>query len=145
MLVPVPRSSLIQPGALWPAERICNALAAEHLGLRVEHCLVRTKGIVKAATAARGGRPGPQEHYDSLAIVRQQLLEVPKSITVVDDVVTRGATFVGCQPHLAAAFPGVPIHYFAVIRTISFAEIQQILEPIEGTIVYQGGSLLRSP
>lgn len=145
VLVPTPRSSPLTPGALWPAERICEALVAAGLGERVERCLERTRGIVKSATAGPGGRPGPQEHFDSIAVQKQQTLQAAKSITVVDDVITRGATFVGIMPHLQAVFPNVPIRFFAVVRTMSYGEIQQLRDPVEGTITFEHRNLLRDP
>lgn len=145
VLVPAPRHSPIKPGALWPALKICEALVAVGLGERVETCLERTKGIRKAATAGPGERPGPQEHFDSISVQRQQSLHAPKSLTIVDDVITRGSTFVGVMPHLESLFPNVPIRCFAVVRTMSYGDIQQLREPVEGVITYQGSALLRSP
>ncbi len=145
VLVPAPRSSPIKPGALWPALSICDALVAVGLGERVEACLERTKGIVKAATAGPGERPGPQEHFDSISIKRQQSLQVPRAVTVIDDVITRGATFLGVMPHLETVFPGVPLRCFAVVRTMSYGEIQQLREPVQGLVTYEHGSPHREP
>ena len=145
VLVPAPRSSSIKPGALWPALSICEALVAVGLGDHVETCLERTKGVVKAATAKSGERPGPQEHFDSISVRRQQSLQVPNALTIVDDVITRGATFLGVVPHLEAAFPGVPIRCFALVRTMSYGEILQLRDPVEGNIIYEHGSLRREP
>jgi hypothetical protein len=145
VLVPAPRSSPLKPGALWPALRICEALVAVGLGDRVEACLERRQGIVKSATAAPGERPGPQEHYDSIGVRQQQSLHAVNAVTVIDDVITRGATFVGVMPHLESFFPGVPIRCFAMVRTMSYGEIQQLREPVEGTITFEHGRLRREP
>ena len=145
VLVPAPRSSPLKAGALWPAFRICEALVEVGLGERVETCLERTKGVVKAATAARGERPGPPEHFDSISVQRQQSLQAVKSVTIVDDVITRGATFVGVMPHLETVFSAAPIRCFAVVRTMSYGEIQQLRDPVVGVITYEQGNLHRQP
>ncbi|NCA72642.1 MAG: hypothetical protein EOM91_21820 [Sphingobacteriia bacterium] len=62
---------------------------------------------------------------------------------LVDDIVTRGSSFVGVLPHLAAAFPDTPIHCFALLRTISRDEIATILDPVAGRITYRQGHLHR--
>src|SRR3954470_1578988 len=39
--------------------------------------------------------------------------------------------------------PGVPVRCFALVRTMSSADVAAILDPVEGTITDAGGSLLR--
>ena len=80
-----------------------------------------------------------------MGIVRQQSLQIPKAVTVVDDVITRGSTFVGAMPHLESLFGSIPIRCFALVRTMSFGDIQQLREPVEGVISYQHGNLHRQP
>ena len=118
LLVPSPRSSPLSPGALWPAARICEALVANGLGVGVDACLERFQPIDKAAFAKPGERPGPEEHFASVKVKPQQSLRVPpSSITLVDDVVTRGATFIGLMPRLQAKYPHATIRCFALVRT----------------------------
>lgn len=145
VLVPAPRSSPLTKGALWPALRICEAMSAEGLGGRVETHLQRMKPVRKSAFAAPGERPGAQEHFDSVSVGRQGLLDRPTAITLVDDVVTRGATFVGLFPHLSAAFPEAVIRCFALVRTVSGGEIERVRDPIEGKITFEAGVLRRRP
>jgi hypothetical protein len=145
VLVPAPRSSPLTRGALWPSHRICQGLVANGLGERVDAVLERYRPVRRASTAARGERPGPLEHYMSVRLRPQVALGFATAVTLVDDVVTRGATFVGFFPHLRAAFPGIPIHCFALVRTMSYAEIQQIRDPVEGVVDFQYGSLRREP
>lgn len=142
LLIPMPRSSLQKPGALWPPLVICEALKAEGLGADIEPCLRRTVPVGKAATAASGGRPDPADHDSSVAVKRDSFF-VPERITLVDDVVTRGSSFVGVLPKLAEAFPGVPIRCFSLVRTISDGEIDTILDPVRGTITSEDGKRLR--
>jgi predicted amidophosphoribosyltransferase len=144
-LVPLPRSSpLISPRALWPSLRICQAILDQGLAAHVVPCLERTDAVQKSSTARAGRRPGPDEHYGSVRVMWKKR-RAPRAITLVDDVVTRGASFIGLVPRLQEAFPGTEIRCFAVVRTISTGEIDRILAPVEGTISYDGSEFRRHP
>jgi hypothetical protein len=144
-LVPVPRSSpLVNPSALWPPLRLCQALHAQGLAAGIMPCLERMHSVRKSATAPAGGRPGPAEHYGSVRLVRKPRF-TPQAITLVDDVITRGSSFVGLVPRLQDAFPGIVIGCFALVRTISGGDIDRILDPVEGIITYNGTDLHRHP
>jgi hypothetical protein len=117
VFVPVPRSSLQKLGALWPADELAEALRAEGFGRSVLRCLKRTEAVLKAATASPNERPGAQTHFDSLALVDP--LALPSVITLVDDVITRGAQMLGAAWRIWAARPDVMVRGFAFIRTIS--------------------------
>jgi hypothetical protein len=142
-LVPVPRSSPQKPGSLWPTLRICEEILAQGLSANVLSCLKRTQPVQKSATAGPGQRPDPEAHYNSAQVVMPGFHLSPKAITLVDDVVTRGSTFVGLAKRLEEAFPGVEIRCFALIRTISGGEVPTILDPVKGTVTYSGGQLNR--
>jgi hypothetical protein len=45
-------------------------------------------------------------------------------MTLVDDVITRGSTFMGMVPRLQAAYPEVTIVCFALVRTVSMGEVE---------------------
>jgi hypothetical protein len=51
--IPVPRSSPLRAGFLWPAEQICACLLAEGLGRDMQRCLVRTRPVPRARMAAQ--------------------------------------------------------------------------------------------
>lgn len=144
LLVPVPRSAPIKPGALWPAQRICESLVAHGLAVDILTCLERVKAIPRSATAAPGERASPDDHYQSIRFVQPPLIP-PKRITIVDDVVTRGSTFLGLWPHITTAFPGIPVTLFALVRTESYKEIDSVIEPVEGTIAIRYGKPHREP
>jgi hypothetical protein len=144
-LVPMPRSSLIKEGSLWPARVICEALQARGIGNAVLPCLSRAEAIGKAALAAPGRRPDPPDHYRTIRVESVRPLDSPTALVLVDDIVTRGSSFVGVLPHLTATFPGAPIHCFALLRTISQGEIASILDPVAGRITYRQGHLHRDP
>ena len=139
VLVPGPRSSVQKGEALWPAKRICDALVYYGLGLETLPCLVRKTSVSKAAFA----RPEPIDHYDSVECSGR--IDAPSRITLVDDIVTRGSSFIGLYPRLKAAFPNAKIECFAVVRTMSDGDVENILAPVEGTITYNSGHLYRSP
>ena|SRR3989442_80268 len=68
VLVPVPKSSLMQPHTLWVPLRIATALAKIGMGSQVDPCLIRTTAVRKAALSKASERPKPREHYDSLRV-----------------------------------------------------------------------------
>ncbi|WP_139191977.1 hypothetical protein [Thiocapsa roseopersicina] len=122
-LFPMPRSSLIKEGSLWPAMVICEALQDCGIGGSVLPCLSRSEAIGKAALAAPGRRPDPPEHYRTIRVESVRPLDPQTTLVLVDDVVIRGSSFVGVLPHLTDTFPGIPVHCFALLRTISQGEI----------------------
>ena len=144
-VAPAPRSSPRRPGDLWPAARICEALLAEGLCRQVWRGLERTQVTPRAALAARGQRPNPPDHYASVRMSAAPLVGPVQSITLVDDVITRGSTFVGLVARLQEAYPALSIRCFALVRTISSGDIDAILDPVEGVISYLGGRLSRQP
>lgn len=59
-------------------------------------------------------------------------LESIGRVTIVDDVVTTGATFLACAARLTNDFPHATILAFAAVRSLSGADqIQEILDPAE--------------
>jgi hypothetical protein len=145
-LVPAPRSSPQKdPRALWPALRIAESLKTEGCGGSFLPCLKRIKPVPKSATAGVGQRPDPDIHYESLEMDQQRVLTAPDLITIIDDVITRGATFLAMFQRLTEAFPQAQIQCFAVVRTMSGAEVDQVMNPVEGTISFSGTHLLRRP
>jgi len=146
MLIPVPSSSLLVKGGLWPAERLCKALRNAGLAADVLTLLTRIKAVPKSATAGRGQRPSPETHYESLSVQRAAPLLAPTArFTIVDDVITRGATLLASYARLEEAYPNVPINCFALIRTMSSGEVDSVLSPVVGVISLAEGRLQRSP
>jgi hypothetical protein len=139
VLVPVPRSTLQKPGALWPADELAGTLSAEGLGRGVLRCLTRTEAVLKAATAAPNERPRAETHFDSLALADP--LALPPVITLVDDVITRGAQMLGAAWRVWAARPDITVRGFAFIRTISEADnFETIRTPCTGRSTSGKGS-----
>ena len=82
---------------------------------------------------------------DSTRVRSPRLRVNPEQITLVDDVITRGSSFVGIVPHIHEAYPDATVRCFALIRTISTGEVHTIFAPITGIITYRDGLLLRQP
>ena len=119
VLVPAPRSAPQlprQPNALWVSRCICEALRAAGFGQGLEPLLLRRRAVAKSAFARRGARPGVQEHYDSFAVA-PRTGEPPARSTLIDDVITRGATLLAGASRLAEAFPEATVRAFALVRT----------------------------
>ena len=68
-----------------------------------------------------------------------------RRFTLVDDAVTRGASFLGMISHMQQAFNGYEIMCFGLVRTQSYAPVDHIVAPVEGLITYQNGQLRRNP
>lgn len=143
-LVPVPKSSLMQPNTLWVSEKIAKALSKQAFG-SVYPCLKRIKPVQKAAYAVPSSkRPKAIEHYNSIEC--QQLVHRPKGIVLIDDIITRGSTLLGCASKVKEIFPDVPILAFAVIRTISDPDdLIKIEDPCVGIITLSGNDTIRKP
>lgn len=141
VLVPLPRSGLLQKNAHWPAKRISEALVAHGIGNRVETMLVRETAIRKSAGSA--SRPSPQEHYNSLA---PAIPIQSDSIILVDDVITRGSTALGAAWRVLEAMPAATVKVFAMARTLADSKVGEFTDIVAGTIEQQGENfLVREP
>ena len=63
----------------------------------------------------------------------------------MDDVITRGSSFVGIVPRIQEVYPDATVRCFALVRTISTGDVDAILAPTAGTITYRDGLLVRQP
>jgi len=145
ILVPVPSSSLMKKDTLWIPERIANALVKKGFGKQVVPCLRRETAVRKAATSPTHDRPSVNDHYDSFSV--QGSLSEPEDILLIDDVITRGATLLGCANRLISAFPNCRIHAFAAVRTESNPEkFKKLQDSRIGTIYLNDkGGTIRYP
>lgn len=147
-LVPVPRSKPRRGESLWPSLRICEAFVRHGLGSGAFKLLDRKSPVDKSATASAGGRPSPQQHYDTLgATAPELLLNFPAALTLVDDFVTRGSTFLACYARLKETYPQTPIRCFALVRSMRSEEVDWMLDPVLGAIELDDatGRLRRHP
>lgn len=143
--VPVPSSTLARRDSLWVPDELAKAMKAVGLVAEVLPCLVRSKALPKSATSKAMDRSTAFQHHETLAVQRPMLS--PTEILLVDDVVTRGATLLGCAQRLEEAFPGVTIRAFAAMRTLSDeANFQSLVDPCRGWITLtRNGQTHREP
>lgn len=133
-LVPVPKSSLMVTGALWVPEKLSIALSKENLGQHYP-CLERISPVPKASSSKPKERPTVKMHYESLRT--KSLIQRPQKILLIDDVITQGATIIGCAERLKNQFPGIPISGFAVMRAVyKPKDFSKWMEPCRGIIEY---------
>lgn len=145
VLVPTPRGSLPIEGMLWIPQRITTALINNGLGKSSEACLERVIAVSRSSGQRIGSlRATPSQHYQSLQV--RKLLFEPEEIIMVDDVVTRGSTFLGGINRLTEAFPNARIHAFAVMRSIHNSEdFSDIVDPCIGKITMYDDIPQRNP
>jgi hypothetical protein len=74
------------------------------------------------ATHATAGRPTIAQLIANLVLAESLTVPEPRSIALVDDVLTTGAHFVAAKTVLAARFAGVPIRGLFVARRVFNAE-----------------------
>jgi len=142
-LVPVPKSSLMQQGSLWVPDRLVSAFEQQNLGKRYP-CLQRVVAVNKSATSSNENRPKANDHFESVQC--KVILPPPTKIILVDDIVTRGSTLLGCASRLKSIFPNTQIYAFAVIRTISDeAQFEKIEQPCIGEINLINNETFRNP
>ena len=136
-----PRSTTIE---------LVRSMESEGLGRRREW-LHRLEKVPKSAWS-RGDRPTEERHHETITLSARPALGLDRvgRITVVDDVITTGATLHACVRRIAEAFPSARVTAFAVVRTISgVTQLSKALDPVpegEGHIVLNAdGSTERTP
>jgi hypothetical protein len=90
-------------------------------------------------------RPKAEDHYRSLEV--HKIIVDPKEMLLVDDVVTRGATFLGAANKLKDSFPDARIRAFAAMRTTGSEPTPfcRIYDPKKGDITLNGQDTTRRP
>ncbi|MBL4711705.1 MAG: hypothetical protein JKX75_04285 [Gammaproteobacteria bacterium] len=134
-IVPVPRSSPLVEGGLWPSMVIAEALQTAGYAGQVLPCVSRVVAVPKSSSSPSDKRPSVDTHYDSLEVTEGDLFQ-PSKITLVDDVLTQGRTTVACARRLMDAFPDAEISVFAMVRTLGFKNITEIIDPVANIIKY---------
>lgn len=131
-LVPMPRSSPVVTGGVWPAKIIADGLVAKGLAHEVDALVERAYAVPKSSTSAPGQRPTLNTHYQSFRVKNKLLM--PPRITLIDDVLTKGCTAGAAAECLRLRYPNADIKIFAVMRTQSFIDITAVQDPSVGTI-----------
>jgi len=119
-------------------------MAQHGLGARVVEALHRREAVPKSALAKGSERPSPQRHFETLESVG--LLELQGRLILVDDVVTKGSTFLGAARRLQASYPEAKICAFAAVRTLGLQpDIEVMIEPCTGSLREVDGEAVREP
>lgn len=145
VLIPVPGSTPRRDTSTsWVPEKICNVLNKEGLANSIMCNARRVCAVPKSAYQEPGSRPDAKMHYDSIAVLPE--LIPPTRILLVDDIVTKGNTVLGCAARVHETFPKAEIKAFAVIRTMGLRpDIDQVSEPCVGCISLDGNEACRDP
>lgn len=143
-LVPVPgHAPMKDPKSHWAARELCEVFVAAGLGVRWLALLLREIAVPKAAFSQASERPSAEDHYNSMRAVAD--LTAGRVVTVVDDVVTRGATMLAAIARLREVLPHARVRGFALIRTMSAEAITKVKEPCSGTIKRVSWGTQREP
>ena len=149
-ILPVPGHAPIRGSdrRVWPIRDLASKLEEYTLG-KQRSWLRRTAGVQKSAFAVPSGRPTSIDHYSTIELRQEApLLYPPARITVLDDVVTTGATLHACVRRVRDAFTDAEVLAFAVVRALgNVTQIDNLVDPVEdGTIaLYSNGSTSRTP
>ena len=153
-MVPAPGSAPRHADSVWPSGMLATALSG-HVFLGTRHILLeRTTAVQKAAFAeSLAERPTAQTHFDTVVLRRGFPLFDSNRITVVDDVVTTGATLLGCASRLKHEFPNADVKGFALMRSLSrkigdgSRQIEKVIDPVyNGSIILNpDGTTQRTP
>ena len=144
-LVPMPGHAPMKDGrnSHWPSRDLCAEFVRVGLGARWLPLLSRTVSVPKAAFSLPGERPAALTHFESLEAAQD--LTAGSTLTVVDDVITRGATMVAAVARLKEAYPNATIRGFALIRTMSAEPILAVKAPCGGVVRLLGEGTHREP
>ena len=95
--------------------------------------LSRATALSPSHRSKQGDRPTLQAQFDSLAVEPNLLLGT--SVTLVDDVVTKGTTLLAAASRLADVHPRAELRALALVRTTGTVDdIDDYIEPTVGVI-----------
>ncbi|MEZ4699254.1 MAG: hypothetical protein R2834_02900 [Rhodothermales bacterium] len=148
VLVPVPRSTpLISDDTVWPAKLLCQALIENGVGSEMLLLLKRDYAVPKSSSFAKGRgdeRPTVASHMETMSVLETLLFS--DSITIVDDIVTRGSTLLACARLIKQVYPGAKVRTFALLRTVQEENMNSLIDIRDGLIWDNGkGHGVRRP
>ena len=145
ILVPVPGSRPAGRSHATPSARLAVALWQHGIGKGIWFGLRRVRAVRKSATSARGARPSLRAHFDTIAVESIQRPEA-SHLVLIDDVVTKGRTFLAAALRLREIFPQADVRAFALLRTMGYSPVlDQFLMPCTGKIIWTREDARRSP
>jgi predicted amidophosphoribosyltransferase len=138
-LVPVPGSAPLYKGGLWVPDLICTELSKRGVGKSVHAVLSRRERVPKSSSSSSASdRPDPERHRRSMDCEQGLLVGSGGPVLLVDDVVTRGSTMMGCILKLRELHPELEINGFALARVESKAleSTSDMLSLLVQTVTY---------
>ena len=124
-----------------PPRELVREMARHGLGTE-ERWLGRIGPVSKSAWVPASQRPSADDHYETISVTQDPALEMDpvKRITIVDDVITSGATLHACAKRIRENWPTAEVVAFAAVRTLSDApEIAHLVRPIvDGRVILLG-------
>lgn len=147
LLVPAPKSTPLTAGTLWAPERIAHALVNVGIGREVVPLVDRVRPVNPSHLSSGSDRAWPDQHQGSIEVKRDLPLGFSGRMILVDDVVTRGSTLLGCALGLWDAYPDAEVCGFAVGRTLRRQEPMptDAVQPVTGTVEWKPGWISREP
>ena len=125
ILVPAPKSAPLVQSALWPAHVICREIVKQGLAKAIQPALKRVTRVTKSAGAKE--RPDIHKHMETMKATPWLSDGGAPRVTIVDDVITKGATlYAGCVL-IREAMPEADVRLFALVRTMSQGDVAEIL------------------
>jgi hypothetical protein len=116
VLIPIPRSTPLVVGAVFPAKTLAEGLLRYGFGNNVYTSLKRTLPINKSSNNfSAETRNTVQTHLDSLTV--EPLLITEPIIILVDDILTLGRTAMASAMKLQDIYPDKEIKIFCPFRT----------------------------
>lgn len=139
VLVPIPRSKpQFSAAAIYPSQIICQELVSLGLGKTVKEAVKRVETTIPSHLRNKGERPKIREHIETSEI-NEELTIFENKIILVDDVITKGTTFLAYAEVLKERYPLIEVKAFALARTRGFGDIEQLIEPFKGEIYEKNG------
>ena len=97
--------------------RVCKLLDAPR-ALDIRELVAQSQSTVAAHEAEAGQRPSVDDLLAIYQIDESLAQPAPKSILIVDDVLTAGTHYRAMHTALSRRFPGVPIHAMFIARRV---------------------------
>jgi hypothetical protein len=142
-LVPLPGHAPAEKTERRVTHDICGELRRNGFGGSFLHCVERRIAIPKSSFSATADRATPETHFRSMTAF--PVSARPDRITLVDDVVTKGATAIGAAWAIRTILPDVEIALFALAHT-TYSPGDSLLDPRVGFIeVDENGAARRNP
>lgn len=146
LLVPMPGSAQLlgKGNEHWGPREMCRFAVEAGLAPEWEALLERVETIPSSKQCARDERPSAARQFETMRATRDGLQAM--NITIVDDVITRGATLVGAAARLRQAFPNAVVRGFAFARTLIGVPVKALPDPLSGYVeIFASGKTFRHP